>query len=326
MKRRLLVLAQLVLLAVVAWAVWRRLAPQLAGVSLRDFARWRPAAGMLVLSIVGLTALHLMQAFLWRRVVADLGAPAPDARDTVRIYFLSGLARFLPGSIWQFAGVAVLGQQAGIPALAATAAFVIANVAFFAVGIVFLGFTLPGLPGATELLAGLAAAVAAVAGVFVFTATPAGARARAWLLRHAPPRLAPVVELAARIRPRHALVWALGYGAAWLLLAASFSLFVDAFVPGTLGHLRSLGGIMAASWLFGVLVLVAPAGIGVREGVMAGLLSGFIPAPAAVLVAVLHRIWFFVAEFLALASFPLLPSRRRQTAEGSGSGKLMEVL
>ncbi len=327
MKRRLLVLAQLVLLAIVAWAVWHRLAPQLAGVSLRDFVRWRPAVGLLVVSTVGLTALHLIQAFLWRRIVVDLGAPPPDPRDTVRIYFLSGLARFLPGSVWQFAGVAVLGQQAGIPALIATAAFVIANLAFFAIGIVFLGFTLPGVPGAAELLTGLAAAVAAVAAGFVFTATPAGARGRAWLLRHSPPRLTPVVELAARIRPRHALAWALGYGVGWALLAVSFALFVDAFVPGSLAHLRSLGGIMAASWLGGVLVLVAPAGIGVREGIMAGLLSGFIPAPAAILIAIVHRIWFFVAEFLALASFPLWPARADQAAErGRGDDKLMEVL
>jgi len=329
MKRRLAVLAQLVLLAVVAWAVWHRLAPELAGLTLRDFVHWRPAIGLLLLSTLGLTALHLMQAFLWRRVVVDVGAPPPDARTTVRVYFMSGLARFIPGMVWQFPAFAVLGQQAGIPPLAASAGGVIGNLAFLATGVVFLAFTLPGAPGAVELLVGVVAAAAAIAAVFVFTATPAGARVRAWVLRHAPPRLVPAVELAARIRPAHALAWTLGYAGSWLVLAASFTLFVDAFVPGAIGHFRQLGGIMAASYLGGLLVPFAPAGLGVREGIMVGLFAGVVPAPAALLIPVAQRLWFFLAEFLALASFPLFPGRRGPAASGEGGPgerKLMEVL
>lgn len=309
MRRRLGIALQLALLALVAWAVWRRLAPELAGTSLRDFVRWRPAVGLLALATLGLTALHLVQAFLWRRVLVDVGAPPPDARTTVRVYFMSGLARFIPGMVWQFPAFAVLGQQAGIPPLASSASGVIGNLAFLATGIVFLAFTLPGAPGAVELLVGVLAAAGALAGVFVFTATPAGARVRAWAVRRAPAQLKPAVELAARIRPAHALAWTLGYAGSWILLAASYAVFVEAFVPGTIGHFRQLGGIMAASYLGGLLVPFAPAGLGVREGIMVRLLAGVVPAPAAVIIPVAQRLWFFLAEFLALASFPLFPHR-----------------
>ncbi len=329
MRRRLAVLAQLVLLAVVAWAVWRRLAPDLKGVSFQDFTRWRPSPGLLLLATAGLTLLHLMQAFLWRRVVVDVGAPRPSARTTVRVYFLSGLARFIPGMVWQFPAFAVLGQEAGIPALASTAAGVIGNVAFLATGVVFMAFALPGAPRTAELLLGVLAAAAALAGVYLFSATPAGARLRAWVVRHAPARLVPAVELAGRIRPAHALAWTLGYLASWVVLAASFAVFVEAFVPGSLAHARRLGGVMAASYIAGYLVPLDPAGIGVREGAMATLLAPLVPAPAAVLIPVAQRIWFFVAEFLALVSFPLFPRRPgedRTGAHTSGDRKLMEVL
>ncbi len=311
---------QVALLGAVVWLVWRRLAPELRGVSAADFARWRPAAGLLVLSTVGLVLLHLAQAFLWRRVVIDVGSPAPDARTTVRVYFVSGLARFIPGTLWQFAGLAALGHEAGISALAAAAAGAIGNIAFLATGAVFLAFTLPSVAGGTELLLGVVLAALAVAGVFVFTGTAAGARVRAWVSRRAPAKLQPALELAARIRPVHALAWTLGYGACWILLGASYVVFVAAFVPAAAAHARELAGIMAASYLGGFLVLFAPAGLGVREGIMVALLAGIVPGPAAVVIAVAHRIWFFVAEGLALASFLLLPRRDRPGRDIGGPG------
>lgn len=332
MRRGIWVALQVAVFALVAWAVWKRLAPELAGVRAADFTRWRPSAGYLVAATIGLTLLHLMQAYLWRRIVIDMGARPPDARTTIRVYFLAGLARFIPGSVWQFAGLAALGQQSGIPALASTAAGVFGNLAFLVTGVLFLALTLPGVPGIGALLLAVAAAGAAVVAVFVFSATSAGARLRAWGGRRAPQRLRPALEMAARIRPSHAAGWTLGYAASWTLLGASFALFTAAFVPGALLQWRQLAGVMAASYIAGYLVIVAPGGLGVREGVMVRLLAGLIPAPAAVLVALAHRLWFFVAEFLALGTFVLLPKRRPDASgidsggSGPGERKLMEVL
>ena len=309
---------QVALLLVVAVLVWKRLRPELARVSPADFARWRPALWPLVLSTVGLTLLHLAQALLWRRVLVDVGSPRPNLRTTIRVYFVSGLARFIPGSFWQFASLAVLGEQAGIAPLPAAAAGAIGNATFLATGVVFLAFTLPGAPGAAGMLAGVVAAAAALAGIFAFTGSAAGARLRDWLGRRAPARLLPALQLAGRIRPGHAVVWTLGYGACWLLLGASFVTFVTAFVPATVAHSRELGGIMAASYLVGFLVLFAPSGIGAREGMMAWLLAGFVPGPAAIVIAVAQRIWFFVAELLAMGTFALFP---RQPADRSGDDR-----
>jgi hypothetical protein len=333
-KRRLGIILQLALVAAVAWLLWRRLSPELGRLRPEDFARWRPSAALLVLSTAGLTLLHLFQAYLWRRVVIDVGAPAPDARTTVRVYFVAGLARFIPGNLWQFAGLAALGRQSGIPALAASAAGVIGNLAFLGTGVVFLAFTLPGTAGAFELLLGVLLAGAAIASAFVFTATPVGARVRGFVRARAPERLAPALELAGRIRPSHALAWTIGYGLSWLLFAASFAVFVEAFVPGTIGHFRQLGGVMAASYIGGYIVLAAPAGLGVREGIMLTLLVGLVPASAAALISVAARVWFLVAEALALGSFLLLPRHPVPGADPDGPDddagrrqrKLMEVL
>lgn len=334
MKRGLSIALQLALIALVAWLLWHRLAPEVGKLRASDFARWRPSVPLLLLSLGVLTSMHLFQAYLWRRVVIDVGAPPPDARTTVRVYFVAGLARFIPGNLWQFPALAALGRESGIPALASSAAGVIANLAFLGTGIVFLAFTLPGAPGALELLLGLLLAAAAVAAAFLFTATRAGARLRAWIAARAPARFAPALELAGRIRPAHALGWTVGFAGAWVLFALSFALFVEAFVPGSLSHLRQLGGIIAASYVGGFLVLAAPAGIGVREGIMAGLLAGVVPASAAVLISIAARLWIHLAEALALGTFVLLPKhgkspeRRGPPDDEAGRRRhnLMEVL
>ncbi len=318
LKRGLMLTLRLALLALVAWAVWRRLGPALQGVRVQDFGQWRPAVGPLVASTIGLTLLHLFQAYLWRRVVIDVGAPPPDARTTVRVYFVAGLARFIPGSLWQFAGLAVLGRESGIPALASAAAGAIGNVVFLGAGVVFLAFTMPGLNGATALFAGTGVAAGLGAAGWLFAASGPGARARVWLARRAPERVRPALELVGRIRPAHALAWTLGYGASWVLLGASFTVFVTAFVPGSLEHFRALSGVMAFAYIGGYIVLFAPAGIGVREGIMGLALVGLVPAPAIVLISLAQRVWFFAAELLALGTFPLLPGRRHGDAGGPG--------
>jgi hypothetical protein len=95
-------------------------------------------------------------------------------------------------------------------------------------------------------------------------------------------------------------------------------MFVSAFVPSALTALRHLAGTIAASYLWGYVMVIAPAGLGVRELAMSGLLAqipGF-PAVAAVVVPVASRLWFTLAELVPLAIIPVLP-QQHATSEGN---------
>src|SRR5690606_27899428 len=113
------------------------------------------------------------------------------------------------------------------------------------------------------------------------------------------------------VRVADAIRWELLYALTWLMLGAAFALFVGAFVPGaaSLSDARFHAGVVAASYLAGYVVMIVPAGAGVRELTMSALLAQHpaIPASAAVLIAVASRVWFTVAELLPLAVVPLLP-------------------
>lgn len=306
--------AQAVILVVVLYGMWALLAPQLDSLEWTDVRAYSPSPIRLSVSLVLLIGFYLTHAFLWRRIVTDLGIGRPDPRTTVRVYFLASLGRYIPGKLWQVAGLALLSSRAGVPAGGATAAALLGQLGFLASGLLFVAVILPDwVSGPTPYILGFVL-VSAAGLIWIIAVTPAGRSGREWLRgrlsEKGAQRVANTLELADRMRARDAFAWALGYGLSWVLLGVSFSLFVTAFVPEAVAHNRLLAGTVAASYLAGYLVLVAPAGLGVREGTMTALLTavpGF-PIAAAIVVAVLSRVWFTLGEVLPLALVPLLPS------------------
>jgi len=307
-------IAQVVLLAAVLIGIYRLLAPELRALSWADFAQWRPSALRALISLVLLVAVYLMHAWLWRSIMRDLAIAKPDVRTTFRVYFLASLGRYLPGKVWQLAGFAVLSSRAGLPAVGATAAALLGQFAFLATGLIFVAVVLPDWVGgaAARVLGGVLVVLAG--GLWLFTATPSGRRGREWVRSRlggrAAEQLGAVFDVADRIRGRDTVRWGVGYGVSWILLGLAFSLFATAFVPQSIASTNQLAGAVAAAYIAGYLVLVAPMGIGVREATMTALLTsipGF-PASAALVVAVLSRVWFTAGELLPLAAIPLLPA------------------
>jgi hypothetical protein len=307
---------QTVVVLVVAWFVYRALAGQIAGLGRDDLLRWRPALLPLLLSFVLLQLVYIAHAVLWRTIVRDLRLGDLSLRDTIRVYFAAGLGKYVPGKVWALAGMAVLAGRAGLPAVAATAAAVLGQLAFMATGMMFLAITLPQWraelggsygPAAAVLVIGLMVGGALL---WLLVATPAGHSLREGLAARIGGRggdkLRAAFELADRVTARSAATWALAYAGTWVLLGVAFVVFVGAFTPAAAALPRYLAGTIAASLLVGYL-LPLPAGIGSREAIMVVLLTRVVPEPgAAIVIALASRIWFTAAELLPLALFPLL--------------------
>lgn len=308
-------LLQLALLALVGWLVWRSIAPDMARLSGSDFLQWRPAPLQLVLSFLIVLAVYGAHALLWRRIMVDLHAPRASLRTTFRVYFLASLGRYVPGKLWQLAGLAILAQRAGLPVGTAMGAALLGQFAFLTTGLLLLALLLPSYAEFWPALLGMIVIATAAAVMYALVATPVGHRARAALLRRTPmlrSKLESAFSIADRVRVRDAVRWELLYAGTWALLGVGFALFVGAFVPAvrSLDAMRFLAGVLAASYLAGYVVVVMPAGVGVREATMTLLLTqhAAIPPSAAIVVTVASRLWFTAAELLPLALVPLLPN------------------
>lgn len=317
-RRALLRGGQVLLLLAIAWGLYRVLAPEIGRLTWAELTRWRPAIAPLAASFVLLLGVYVGHALLWRRILMDLGIARPAIGTAVRVHFLASLGRYLPGKLWQLAGLAVLAGRAGIPPGSAAAAAVLGQLGFLSTGLLFLGLTLPewdrvfqvDAPVTLPLALGAALLISGSAAVWLLVATPLGHTLRERMAARAGgragDRLRAAFRLADRVRPRDAAIWAAGYAASWFVLGAAFVLFARAFHPAATDVLRYTAGTVAAAYLAGYLFVIVPAGIGVREGAMLILLQQIMPAGAALVVSALSRVWFTAAELVPLILLPWL--------------------
>lgn len=287
-RRRLVRYAWLVLVLVVVAAVladrWDEVRPELVGARLT----WLAASAAAALAGVGCSGL------LWRALLAGLGATLPPLA-AIRVFFVGQLGKYLPGSVWPAVAQAELGRDHHVPARASVAAVVL-----------FLW---------THLLTGVAVAAAALAAAgaappaTALLALPAlgllapGLLGRALSLALRLARRAPLAALPDRAAMLRAAAWAaVMWGLYGLHLAT-----VLAALDGRAGLLLATGAF-AAAWCAGFAFVIAPAGAGVREAAMAGLLAVALPPGAAIAVTLLSRLLVTVADVAwGLAGLSLRP-------------------
>ena len=103
--------------------------------------------------------------------------------------------------------------------------------------------------------------------------------------------------------------------ASWLLRAAAGYLVVRGLTGLPLAHAMPVAGIVAASWLAGVLTPWAPGGLGAREGVGTALLTQFVALPAAALSMGVLRLQSVAVELLTAVAIVAWDVRRRSSRE-----------
>jgi glycosyltransferase 2 family protein len=262
---------------------------------------WDVRWGMLAASVVALTCVLAWGVVVWKLVLDRFDHPPVPLRHLLRIWYLSNLARYVPGKVWQFVGAAELARLAGL-----SRALILTSM------IVHIGFSLLSAAVVATLVLGST-------GVDAWQATALAIMAAASVPLVHPALLNRLLTFVARAARRPVLQWRgrwrdgvllLGLSVfSWILYGGAFALFVHAVAGARLEDVVPLAGVNALSFLAGYLVFIAPAGLGAREGVMAVLLRPFAPAGVAALVAVLSRLWTVVAELLGAAAVLALGRR-----------------
>ncbi len=254
---------------------------------------------LLVISVLALAGVLAWGVVVWKLVLDRFEHPPIPLVQLLRIWYLSNLARYVPGKIWQFVGAAELARLAGISrAVILTSMVVHMGFSLLAAAITsLLVLHVNGLPEGVPIAGLLALALAAFA------------------LVH-PGLLNRALALVARVTRRNVLGWDGRWRdgvllltlsvVSWMFYGAAFTLFFHSVVGTTPGAILPLAGVNALSFLTGYVVFLTPAGLGAREGVMAVLLRPFAPAAVAAMVAVLSRLWTMVAELLGAAILILI--------------------
>lgn len=245
-------------------------------------AGWIVAAG--TLSLAAMVAMALP----WRRVLGRFGAVLA-LPETVGLYFVGEVGKYLPGGVWSVVGRAELARRAGVRRPSAYASVALSLVTLYlAAAVVAAPLLLAAAPGSPRqvtlvVLAAASAGVVALNPRLVGLGLGLAERLLRRPLTLEPPPWRASLGLVALYLPAWALV-----GAATWCVARSLD-------PAA--GLAAVAGAAVVSWLAGFVVLGVPGGVGVREATFVALVSGMASGPAAA-TAVVARLLFIVVDVL----------------------------
>jgi glycosyltransferase 2 family protein len=263
---------------------------------------WRIRPGYLLLS-AGLTwAMYGVLIASWRRFLLDWDQPISLA-TAARIWAVSSLGKYVPGKIWAIAGMAIMAQRAGVTPWAATTSAILMQGLAVGSGVMVVGVA--GTAGLEEQypwirLALWLLALASAVGVAILVYPPITARL---VRRVAPaPIKAPrggtiIVGIAANL-----IAW-VGYGVAFWILAAGT-------LPGLNLPVGAAIGAFTASYLAGLLALLMPGGLVIREGFIVLMLQHSIGLAPATALAVASRLLLTLTEVGIAIPFLFFPREK----------------
>jgi len=272
-------------------------------------SRWVPDPLLAGAASLMLLAAYFVSAALWGKIVQELGGPRLSVRAAVEIFIIANLGRYIPGKVWQIAGLAALAKGRGVaPATAAAAGVLGQGIALIAASTVGLGALL-GAPDPYRrwgiVGAALVAAAVAVGSVPAVFERIAGV----WF------RLSGT-ERPRGLGPAQALRWLALYTANWVLYALSF--WVLARSLALAGGLVPVASAFAAAYVLGYAMIFAPAGLGPREGFLIAFLTPHVGAASAGVIAVVARLWTTVVELLPAGAFWLAHLARGPVVAAEG--------
>lgn len=259
---------------------------------------WHADSLLLAASVVALVAVLAWGVVVWSLVLRRFEHAPVRAGTLQRIWFLSNLARYIPGSVFQFVTAAQLSRQAGLsPAVLLTSLLVHTALSLLSAVVISAWTLTAGLfPALPALWIGLAVTAAAV------------------LMVH-PLLLNTVLALIPRLLKKQVIRWngSWGYGMAllgaavlsWAMYGAAYALFVRALTPIGAGAVPVLTGVNALSFVAGFLTPL-PGGLGVREAAMTKLLHPVLPTGVAGVISVAARLWNVAGELIGGALVMIL--------------------
>jgi len=277
------------------------------------WANWQEVSGQLrklsvpvVLGAFVLVALAPVLTLMgWRVLLEDLGThlALPPASS---VFLVGQLGKYLPGSVWTVVAQAEMGAKLAVPRRR------MAVVGILSIGLAVLTGCLLGIPAVQPLLASRGdafswwwVAIAVALGcVLLWPRLLNAVIARGLrLLRREP--------LEHDLSGRAVALASAWFVAAWVSTGLGTFVLARSMAPDApLGPLlvTCVGGFALAS-AAGMFSILVPAGVGVRDGVLALLLVTLMPLPAAAAVVVVARFFAVLADLL-LAGFAWVWGRR----------------
>ena len=283
----------------------------LRGHDLSVYATPRAAVGIALAALIWpLAALPLVLA--WRDMLIGVGMKK-RWRELYGIMGISQFAKYIPGHVAQYAGRAGMSLARGISARALAVTMILETLLMIAAALTIgvgtgvlstIGLSLVQHHG-SQLALIAAIVVLALAGMFVFR------RIAPSLLRRFAPKYAPALDGALLPSTTSLVRAAAFYCIMYLMTGASSIVLANFLLPGVQQDYWLLVAALTLAWVVGFVTPGAPAGLGVREGLLLLMLAPAYTAASASILVIALRIVTTLGDVLILGTgLILLPGRR----------------
>lgn len=256
-----------------------------------------------LLGALGLALAGVYMSFLlWRGTLSTLGSDLP-LRPAARLFFVTQLGKYLPGALWPVLAQMRMGRELGVPRQRMALAFLLTLGLATVVGILVGVTALPALlraEGRVVLLGLLALPLLGL--LFVPAVLNWSLNLALRMIRR--PGLEQPLEGRDVVR---GVTWALAF---WLVYGGHVWLLAVGLGAEPLEALPVAIGGFAVAFSLGPLLVVLPAGAGVREAVLVVLLASVLTTSEAVAVALTSRGTLMLTDGLLAAGAALLPRAR----------------
>lgn len=266
--------------------------------------------GTLVWAELAVLAGITSSMLAWRALLSDLGSPV-SRLAAARIFFLGQLGKYVPGSVWPVVMQMELGAAMALPRTA------VATASLLSIGV--------SLGAGTALALVTAPALLTTGSLWQWLLPPLGLVVLALLC--VPPLMTRAVTIALRVTRRtgitpafrqRGLLAAVGWSVvSWLFIGIHVRVLAGALGAHHANLLALSIGAMALAVSAGLVIVLAPAGAGVREIVLIGLLGQALPNSAAIALTLVSRLLLSVGD-LTVALYALATTRQLRSRQGAG--------
>lgn len=270
----------------------------------RPHVHLRLVAGWLGLSAIGFLLIEVMQAELWRRLLAALGARV-DPLSGLAIWCVSALARYVPTSLLMPVMRVSMSRAQRVPANICAASLVYEAVFALCGALWVASYYVIGLPALHDALWRWGVLLLPL--LFMLALHPNGMkRVSQRLLRRLGQEPLPI-----QLSPGRLVAYTAGYTANFLLSGCSLVVLVYAFYPLAAQDVPFVISAFAIAFAASAVSFILPGGLGAREAVLVGLLSLVMPAFVATTIAVATRLIQLAIELLLAVLAPWLAAWHR---------------
>lgn len=247
--------------------------------------------GSLAVASISAVFALVCSAMSWRASFLALGMSL-DVLTSLRVYFESQIGKYIPGSVWPVVSQMEMAKSEGFSRVRSGTAAVLAMI---------VGVVTSGSVAAILLVASSPSAlktywyVLLAVGLGAIVISPGGLRLILGVLGRVFRKKFDTSEING-----HGILLSVGWGVLmWLSYGVhTWVILGDLTGPDRVSFISATAAFTLA-WVVGFLVVIAPAGVGIREAVMVVVLSGSVDERSALAFAVISRVILTVVDGLA---------------------------